>query len=84
MKGLVKDPSSQAAIQAFAPRQGQCNLTASATLWTGSVTECVVAGDLTFTFPNGGTETLSYLVGSNHAIPIGCTVTIVSGTFHIS
>ena len=82
--GLKKDRKTYAAIQAFMPREEYCNLTSGATLYRGDVTECVAAGSLVFTFPSGGTETIACLVGSNLTIPEGCTVTISSGTFHIS
>lgn len=80
--GLTKDSKSTSAIQAFTPCEGKCNLT-SGTI-KGVLAHCAIDGDLTFNWPSGGTDTISCLAGDDLAISRGATVTIDSGTFHIS
>ena len=80
--GLVKDRNSYAAIQAFAPREGFCNLTTGT--HKGSVAHCAADGDLIFTWKSGDTDTIACLAGDDLAINRTATVTVSSGTFHIS
>lgn len=80
---LIKDKKSYAAIQVFVPRKGMCNLGAGGP-YTGDNVHCVEDGDLTFNWPSGGTDTISCVAGADLGISFGATVTIVSGTFHIS
>ena len=82
--GLVKDRSSYAAAQCFAPREGYCNLTVGATEYSGLIAHCAADGDITYNWASGTTDTISCIAGDDFAIARSATVTIDSGTFHIS
>jgi len=79
---LLKDHKSYTAVQTFCPTPGQNNLTTGT--FKGSIVRCIEDGDIEYNFANETTETFSMLAADDYAIPNGCTVTIVSGTFHVS
>ena len=80
---LIKDKKAYAAIQVFVPREGMCNLGAGGP-YTGDNVQCATDGSITFNWPSGGTDTIAYTAGADFGLSANVTVTIVSGTFHIS